>query len=281
MAPQPTGSWKTGSGLLDDFDFTIEEAWFGVNEKFGDTLLLNLRGIAEQEGEVVDDEHVLLYSTGEGWEATKGGREAAHTAGKTTFVNNTNMGRLINAMVGLGDEVIKELQSRGDTFVADTWEGLQVHIERKQFSYRDRETKEQVTYEVPLPVDFIGTVEVEESKPAPKKGPAKGATKKTPAKAKAEEVEEAEEAEEAPAKKTPAKKGTTKKTPAKKGNAALRAAIVNTGTEYDFENHSDFVNFIFDPEQFDEAEALSADEELSAEALDEESSLWAEVQAAE
>lgn len=278
MAPA-SGSWKTTSGLLDDFDFTIEEAWFGTNEKFGDSVLLNLRGIAEQlvdgEMEVVDEEHTLLYSCGDGWEATKGGREASHQAGKTTFVNSTNMGRMIDALVSL-DGAVDALEERGQAYEADTWEGLKLHIERKQFSYRDRVTREQVNYEVPLPVGFLEAGEVEEEEAPKSKGkktPAKTPAKKTPAKkAEAETVEESEE--EAPAKKPPAKKRA-----GKKSNTALRAAIVATGGEYDFEGHSDFVDFIFDPEQFDQAEALQADEELSAEALDEDSTLWSDVQA--
>lgn len=281
MAP-PTGAWKTTSGLLDDFDFTIEEAWFGTNEKFGDSVLLNLRGVAEQmvdgDMEVVDEEHTLLYSVGDGWEVQKGGRSVAHQAGKTTFVNSTNMGRLIDALVSL-DGAVDVLQERGQPTDADTWEGLKLHIERKQFSYRDRNTREQVSYEVPLPVDFLGVIEGEEDEAPAKKAPAKKGAAKAPAKrtprTKAEpEVEEEEPVEEEP------KKAPAKRAPRKKSNTALRAAIVATGAEYDFEGHSDFVDFIFDPEQFDQAEALQNDEELSAEALDEDSALWAEVQAA-
>jgi hypothetical protein len=138
-----------------------------------------------------------------------------------------------------------------------------------------------VTYEVPLPVDFLGVAEGEEEapkKPAGRKPAAKGAA--TPAKkpaarsrAKAEPEEETEEPEEEAPKKTPARKPR-----AKKGNADLRAAIVALGAEYEFENHADFVEFVFDPDTFDQAEALQNDEELSAEALDEDSALWREVQ---
>lgn len=273
MAPQASGSWKTTSGLLDDFDFTIEEAWFGVNERFGDALLLNLRGIAEQEGEVVDEEHTLLYSTGDGWEAGKGGREAQHGAGRTTFVNNTNIGRLIDAIVALGDDVIEVLSSRGETYEADTWEGLRFHIERKQFSYRNRETGEQVTYEVPLPTDFLGEAEAGEE--TPKKAPAKkGTTGTRKSRAKKEPESEPEPEEEAPAKKP-------RKPRAKKGNAALRSAILFEAGEYEFDDHADFVEWAFDPEQFTQAEDLQADEELSAEALDEDGNLWQEVLAAQ
>lgn len=262
--PQPTGSWKTGSGLLDDFDFSIEEAWFGTHEKYGDTVLLNLRGIAEQDVdgniEVVDDEQVLLFSCGDGWEVAKGGTLATHSAGKDTFINNSNMGRLINAVVGLGDEVLEEMQGRGETYEADTWVGLKFHIERKQFTFKDRQTGEATTYEVPLPTDFLGTFEPEgEEKPKAKP------TARTRGKAKAEpepEADEAEAEEEAP---KPRRRG-------KKANTALRDAVIAFASEY--EDHADFVEEVFDPEEFDQAEALQGDEELSADVLDEDGSVW-------
>lgn len=249
-----SGSWKTSSGLLDNFDFTIEEAWFGTNEKFGDQVLLNLRGIAEQEVEgeiaVVDDEHLLLYSCGDGWEAAKGGREATHAAGKTTFTNQSNMGRLIDALVGLGDDAIEELSGRGETYEADTWEGLKLHIERKQFSFRNRETGEQVNYEVPLPTDYLGVVDIEEESKPKKKAPAK---KKSSRGSKA--------------------KGKSKK---KKSDDDLREAVVAFAADY--EDHADFVEEVFDPDEFDRAEELQEDEELSEDVLDEDGSIWTEAQ---
>lgn len=264
-----SGSWKTSSGLLDDFDFTIEEAWFGTNEKFGDQVLLNLRGEAEQEVEgeivVVDDEHLLLYSCGDGWEAAKGGREATHGAGKTTFTNQSNMGRLIDALVGLGSEVLEELEGRGETYEADTWEGLKLHIERKQFSFRNRETQEQVNYEVPLPTDYLGTVEIEEEEKPKKKPKSKGKSSraskakgkgKSGSKSKSKKKDEEETEEET--------------------DSDLREAIVEFATDY--EDHADFVEEVFDSEFFDRAEELQEDEELSEDALDEEGSIWVEAQ---
>lgn len=266
------GSWKTGSGLLDDFVMTIEEAWFGTNEKFGDAVLLNVRGFAEQENEegnleVVDDEHTLLYSCGDGWEVAKGGREANHAAGKTTFIKNTNMGRLIDAVVGLGGDVVKEMGSRGDTFEADTWEGLVFHIERKQFSYKDRETEEVISYEVPLPVDFIGVYESEEEEKPKAKGKAKSKGRGTGSKTKAKaEPEPEEDADDEPEEKPKAKgRGRKKK-------VTLREAVTTFAGDY--EDHADFLEEVFDPDVFDRAEELQEDEELSAEVLDEDGAVW-------
>lgn len=282
----PKGSWKTSSGLLDDFDFSIEEAWFGTAEKFGDAVLLHLRGIAEQEvdGEmvVVDEEHTLLYGLGDGWEVAAGGTAVTHSAGKTTFTNNSNIGRLIDSIVGLGGEVVEEMEGRGDTYQAETWIGLKFHIERRQFSFRNRETGEQVSYEVPLATDFLGTFEPEEEV-APKKGKKSstrgsakaGAKAGTKAGAKrgrkpAAEDEDEDEEEEAP----PPKKGKR----GKKQENPLREAVVAFATEY--EDHASFVEDVFDPDEFDQAEELQEDEELSADVLDEDGSVWQEALAA-
>lgn len=264
-------TWETESGLLDDFDFTIEEAWFGKNPKIGDgnVLLLNLRGVAEQDGEVVDDEHLLLYSCGDGWEAGKGGEEAVHNAGKVRFNKSSNMGRLIDAMVELGDEAMEEIKARGQATEAATWVGLRLHIERKEFSYFNRRSNEQVTFEVPLPTDFLGTVDDDEPKKPAKKSGSKAAAKPRTRKAK-----DADEGEEKPAPKRRRSKAK-KEEPEDEGDD-LRAAVIAFAAEYEEDDHGSFVEDVFDADEFDRAEDLQADEELSNEVLDEDSELWEE-----
>ncbi len=53
-------SWDTSTGLLEVFTLEVQAAWFGKNDKFPDNLLLNLRGPATVEGEVVDPEHTEI-----------------------------------------------------------------------------------------------------------------------------------------------------------------------------------------------------------------------------
>jgi hypothetical protein len=254
-------SWQTESGLLDKFQIDIEEAWFGKDEKFGDNLIFNLRGPAIQEGEVVDEEHTLKYSCGDGWEARKGGQEASHKAGKTSFNKSSNMGKLIDSLVGQGDEILEELQSRGEAYEAATWIGLSLFIEREAFSYTDRNTKETRTYEVPLVTDYLGVVEGEDEKPA----------KKAPARARKAKSEDAEETPKPRARRTRKKKE-------EEPEVDLRAELVALAGEFDDDDdgHQGFVEAAFDPDEFDHAEALQADEELSNEVLDMESDLWAE-----
>lgn len=243
-------SWKTSSGLLDDFDFDVQEAWFDTNPKMGGgkTLLLHLRGEAFQEGELVDDEHTLMYSCGDGWKAAKGGQQATHPAGKDTFTNASNMGKLIDHLVGLGDDVLAELSSRGESYEAPTWQGLRLHIERKTYSFKDRETGEQREYEVALPTEFLGVLDdEEEEKPAKK-----------------------------PARKPAAKSKPKPKPRGKKKADDLRDAIVEFAAGY--EDHGEFVADVFDAEIFDRADELTEDEELSNEVLDEDGDIWTESQ---
>lgn len=261
----PSGSsWDTTSGLLDDYRFDIEEAWFGGHEKIqsGKVCLLQARGTAYQEGEVVDDDHLVMYSCGDGWDAGKGGRIATHKSGKTRFTNASNMGKLIDAVAGLGPDIIEELKQRGETFEADTWEGLSFQIERKQYHYKDRETGEDREYEVPLPVEFLGLVsddDEEEEEEAPKPKP-KGRSKKAPAK------------KPAPKKKTPPKK----KADDDEEEDELFDAVVEFATGY--ENHEEFVADVFDEDVFELADDLREDEELAEDVLDEDGEVWTAAQ---
>lgn len=250
------GSWKTSSTLLDDFTLEIEEAFFDKDKEY-DRVTLNLRGPALQDGEVVDEEHLLKYSLGDGWEPKKNGEIATHKAGKDTFTNASSMGKLIDSIVGLGKEVIEELQTRGETYEAETWRNLRLHFVRKEYSFKDRESGEERTYEVPLATEYLGTLD--EDSPE-KKAPAKKATPKSRAK-----KAPAKEAAKAPAKG----RGRAKKATAE---VDLKAAVMEFAANY--EDHAEFLSDVFDPELFEHAELLRADEELSVDVMDEEGEIW-------
>lgn len=228
-------SWQTTSGLLDDYDQIFEEVWFGTDERIGDgkTCLLAVRGPALQDGEVVDEEHLTYYSCGDGWKPAKGGEEATHPQGKTAFGDQSNIGKLIDSVVALGDDVLETLAARGETYEAATWRGLKFHIERKQFSFKDRATGETRTYEVALPTAFLG-VEGEDEKPKRVAKPSRR--------------------------------------PAKRAKGSLRDEVAKFAAE--FEDHGDFIDAVFDPDEFPRADDLQADEELSNEVLDPDSALW-------
>lgn len=266
-------SWDTTSGLLDEYEMTFEEVWFGkpANYREGKQTVLVVRGEAEIDGEIVDDEKENFYSLGDGWEPDDGGETAKHGSGKIQFNENSSMGKLIKAVVALGDDVVEEVKSRGETHEAATWLGLRFRFERKEFTFKDKKTGEENTYAVELPVEFLGTDEEDEA-PA-KKAPAKrkAAAKKPAAKrsrAKKAEPEEEEEADEAPAPRSRRKKK------AADDDSALRDAVVAFAAEFEDDAYDDFMEAVLDADEFAQADDLQANEELLNDVLDEEGEIW-------
>ncbi len=144
-------SWVTESGLLDDFDFKVEDAWFGQDEENDDErVFLFLRGEAKVDGEVVDDEHRERYSTGKNWEVVEDGAEVENATGKNRFNQNAGLGRLINALVAI-DGAAEYLADRGDAFQAATYEGMKMHMERKIVSRWKNDDGEEVEWALNLP----------------------------------------------------------------------------------------------------------------------------------
>lgn len=257
-------SWKTTSGLLDDFDHEWAEVWFGTDARFGEgkTLLLVARGPAYVDGEVADEEHTLFYSCGDGWKEAKGGREAKHASGKTSFTDNSNIGKLIDRLVELGPDIIKELKGRGETYQADTFEGLKFHMERKKYQFKNRKTGEASEYEVVLPTDYLGTIEDAGSKKTTTRKPA----------ASTSTDDDDEEATAKPAKPS----GVTKKAGGAKvaPKESLRDAVVKFAVPY--EEHASFVTDVMDPDVFPRADEIQNDEELANDILDEDGQVWAD-----
>ncbi len=147
-------SWDTSSGLLEQFTLDVEEAWFGTNDKYmsGKILLLNLKGPATVDGDVVDPAHHIWYSCGDKWKAAQGGASAVNTTGTDSFNSQAGIGRLIDGIKALGDEAIDVMRGRGESFEADTWNGLVLELERTKVSqFTDKTTKELVEVYVNMP----------------------------------------------------------------------------------------------------------------------------------
>lgn len=261
-------AYKTTSGLLDDFDFWIGESWFATDKRFGGGRdpILHLRGQALIDGEVVNEEETLLYGCGQGWKTANGGQAVTHTAGKTNFTDASNIGKFLDALDSLGDEPLDTLGERGAPTDAEVYLGIGLHMERKDFDFKDRKTGESTTYQVALPTAFLGFADQEAPAAAPAK--ASGAAKKATGAAKKAT---------APAKKAAAPAAAS--APVKKKAPAandLRAAVVEYAKIYDATEHASFVDAVYDPEYFDRVPELNQDEQLAAEILDPESELWAE-----
>lgn len=252
-------SWGTDSGLPDDIDFYFDECWFGKNPNATgdnkDRTSFAIRGEASRDGEMVEEELTIFYSLGDGWTATGGGTKVGHANGKTRFMDSSNMGRLIQAIVGLPDalEVLRE--RGGETFEVETWQGLGFHLEREDRKWTDKSGTERTTSTL-LPTGFLG---VREDGGAKKAG---GATKKAAAK---------------PAAATKKATGAAKKPPVKKKVANdLRDDIVAYAKEYAEDDYETFSEAVFDPEYFPRANELNEDEDLTNELLDPDNEIWTE-----
>jgi len=277
-------SWDTTSGLIDEYEMTLEEVWFGKDPAYmeGKQACFMVRGVAELDGEVLDEEKTNYYSLGDGWDTPDGGDTAVHGAGKKQFNKNSSYGKFIDHVVALGDEVIAEVKSRGETTEAVTFQGLRFRFERKDFTFTDRKTHESREYSVELPVEFLGFEGEEEApKPAPKTRGSR--TKAAPA-------EEAPPAAEAPkSRRTRSKPAEEAAAPASGGrrtrtkaanktesgtDPALRLEVLNFAAAW--EEYSDFMETVLDPDEFARAADVQADEELLNDILDPNGSIWTE-----
>lgn len=236
MAKTEETSWSTESGLLDDFDFVVEEAWFGADEENDDErIFLFLRGAAvDNEGEEHED-HQERYSTGKDWEVVEDGEEVENVAGRTKFNQNGGIGRLINALVALGEDEAKYLQDRGHPTEAATFVGLKMHL-------------------------LSGIVSEWKITEGPDEGKMAKWYLNLPTSLNIK-----------------TKKKAAKRKPAAKGGAStkLRKSVIEFASEFDENEHDEFVDQVLDDSVFDDADNIESDEELHAEVLDPDSKLWA------
>jgi len=247
LAKTETSSWDTESGLLDDYDFVVEEAWFGEDEESENNdgkVYLFLRGEATEEDGTEHEEHRERYSTGKNWEAVDDGESVENAAGKTRFNQNAGLGKLINALVALGDDEAAFLQKRGQAFDAATFNKLKMHMKSQEASrWTDTDTGEEIVWMLNLPTSL--------TLPKAKGGKGKAARSGT---------------------KKPAKKST--KAPSKA--SGLRAEIATFAAQFDENEHDEFVDQILDSDIFANADKIVDDDELHADVLDPDSSLWAD-----
>ncbi len=243
-------SWETESGLLDDFDFDVEEAWFGEDEEADNNdgrIFLFLRGTAVDEEDEEYDEHRERYSTGKNWEVVEDGAEVENATGKNRFNQNAGLGRLINALVALGEDEAAYLQSRGQAFEAATFEGLKLHMENKVVSKWTNDDGDEVEWRLNLPTELT----IKKPKAKAKKG-GKGKASRSDSKKPKDKAK------------------------AKPKASGLRAEIATFAGQFGEDEHDEFVDQVLDSDVFDNADKITDDDELHAEVLDPDSDLWAD-----
>lgn len=147
-------TWETTSGLADDFDCTVIDAWWATDPRYnnGQTALLFWK--IETDDESVGDEFKdggIRFSAGADWESLDGGETVEH-ASKTKFNKNSGVGQLIVRAIELGAG--DALMERGPSQRANVWVGTSWHMksEEQEFTIQG-ETKKRDRL---LPDKFLG-----------------------------------------------------------------------------------------------------------------------------
>lgn len=150
MANDEFDPFTPETGLIDDFDFTVDSSWFTTDAAYndGETLLLKLNGPTDNPE---NPEVTLQYSCGNGWEASDGGKVAVREDGKKRrFNQSSGIWKLVEAAMNAGAGDV--LRGRGTPMEASMWSGLKFHMKRIEQGEGQYKTTR------PLPVSFLGVV---------------------------------------------------------------------------------------------------------------------------
>lgn len=131
--------FATSSGLPDELDFDITEAWFEFDPQYNDgqTLVfkINVKATDEEFGE--GGVGVLMYPCGNGWTAAERGAVAVREDGTNKGFNNSSGYALffLGAIACDGAEKVLRSEGRGDPRKAGMWVGTSWHVDRKERNY--------------------------------------------------------------------------------------------------------------------------------------------------
>lgn len=143
--PPVSDSFELSSGLVEDFDGTITDAFYTYDAAYnnGDSCVLKLVVTPDEDGLFDDGETTLMYPAGERFEPADNGKEVIHESGKRkNFNKNSGVGLLIGSVAEL-DGGIDLLKSRGEAWEAGIWTGLHVSFFGKEFSWTDRKARDE------------------------------------------------------------------------------------------------------------------------------------------
>lgn len=158
--------FKGDTGLKENYDGTIVDAWFGTDSNYndGNTLLAYMK-VAADDGEEVE----LRYPCGPDWGSFDGGETAEHPRGESKgFSTNVAYYQFFAEALNVGAD--EELRGRSKGVgggkgprAAVIWKGLRFHFDlhRETKKFKDRTSGEMVEREVvrTLPTAFLGTGE--------------------------------------------------------------------------------------------------------------------------
>lgn len=126
-------SYELTTGLLDDFDCEVLDAWWATDARYnnGQTALLFWK-VATDDEDAPEDES-SRWAAGADWESLDGGKTVEHPKGKTKFNVNSQVGNLISRAIELGAG--PTLMERGPAQSAEIWVGLKFHMKREEFTF--------------------------------------------------------------------------------------------------------------------------------------------------
>lgn len=131
----------------------VTDAAFVTRDDFGGNVVLELTMDADVAYDVT-----LVLSTGTGWESDDRGKSVHHPT-MEAFGNRSNLGIVIDALVGLIDAGAKDLAKfleGKDPREAASWLGLDCYWEEETYTFKDRDTKKERTGTRMLPTRYNG-----------------------------------------------------------------------------------------------------------------------------
>lgn len=139
--------WGTSTGLPDDYDAVVQEAFFMYNSKFN---VLQLHLIVQDD--TAPEPYDLVWNCGPDWQTFDGGKTASHPKA-TKFNTNTQMGKLVNRLMEiLGDEVKTVLVSPRN---AEGWIGTKWHWGVVQTAWKNDKGEEGISART-FPTEYLG-----------------------------------------------------------------------------------------------------------------------------
>ena len=124
-----------GSGNRTDYILKVTEAFFAPDAGYanGETTLLHLVGV-DEDGE----ESKEMYNVGKDWISTDGGKTVHNLKGGTRISRNSMYGHFVDAIIGLGPEVVADIETRGengDPSESVIWVGASFHLTEMEISF--------------------------------------------------------------------------------------------------------------------------------------------------
>lgn len=154
--------WQTSSGLsLAGAEVEIIGAVFGFNQNIGaDTICLNFTFQPLEGGDPIEQS----FSVGNGWEIAEKGDLLAAADGRARSINrSTNLGRLIDSILGVGDFAKRGPAFKGEGAPfgspkrASEWIGTKWLVDTIPVETRNPKTQEVKTKDAYVFVDFLGS----------------------------------------------------------------------------------------------------------------------------